>query len=326
MSIASVSATLNDTGRVSVDTRRRVLAAVEAVGYSPNMVARSLRTGRSTLIGMVVGDITNPFSAGQVRVVERAAIAHGFSVIVCNTDSDEGRLPEIIDQLRGQNVAGILLTPIGPHEALIRQLQSHPSPPIVTLDQMVPGLERDYVGFDNRAAIRMLVDLLVRLSHSRIALISGRVGRWTADEREAGFVAAMADSGLGVDRALISRTGFGGETAYAATSALLSQRIPPTAIIAANNVTALGALQATLDLGFQCPRDISIAGVDDVPWSGLVRPRVTIVGQPMEKMGALAIEFLLERISQPAREIPPRTCIFPPFFVPGESCDHARAA
>ncbi len=320
MSIASVSAVLNGSGRVGEATRRRIWAAVEAVGYAPNMVARSLRTGRSKLIGMVVGDITNPFCAGLVRVVERAAIASGFSVIVCNIDAYEARVPAIIDHLRGQHVAGILLTPIGPHDALIRQIDAHPAPPIVTFDQKVAGLARDFVGFDNRAAIRMLVDYLVRLGHARIALISGRLGRWTADEREAGFRAAMAAAGLAVDASLIARPGFEGESAYAATSALLGHRDPPSAIIAANNVTALGSLQACLDLGFQCPRDISLVGVDDVPWSGLVRPRVTIVSQPMERMGALAIEWLLERIAEPDRAIDPRERIFEPFIVAGESC------
>lgn len=320
VSIASVSAVLNGTGRVGEGARQRIWAAVEAVGYAPNMVARSLRTGRSTLIGMVVGDITNPFSGGLVRVVERAALARGFSVIVCNTGADETRLPGIIDHLRGQNVAGILLTPIGRPDALIRQIEAQPLPPVVTIDQKIPGLARDYVGFDNRAAMRILVELLVRLGHSRIALISGRVGRWTADEREAGFVEAMRQAGHVVDRALVSRTGFGGETAYQATSALLSGRAAPSAIVAANNVTALGALQAALDLGFGCPRDVSITGVDDVPWSGLVRPRLTIVAQPMEEMGQLAIEWLLQRITEPQLSIPPRERIFQPIVVPGESC------
>lgn len=325
VSIASVSAVLNESGRVSEETRRRVWAVVEAVGYSPNMVARSLRTGHSKLIGMVVGDITNPFCAEWVRVVERAAIARGFSIIVCNLDAEEARVPAIIDRLRGQHVVGILLTPIGPPDQLIRQIQSQLTPPVVTMDHKVPGLARDFVGFDNRAAIRMLVDYLVRLGHARIALITGRVGRWTADERYAGFVASMRDANIEVDPALISRTGFGGETAYAATSALLARQDPPSAIIAANNVTALGALQACVDLGFQCPRDISLVGVDDVPWSGLVRPRVSIVTQPMEQMGALAIEWLLERIAEPGAAIEPRERIFEPIIVAGESCRDIRA-
>ena len=326
VSIASVSAVLNESGRVGAETRRRVWSAVASVGYSPNAVARSLRRGTSSLIGMVVVDITNPFTARLVRVVEKAAIARGYSIIVCNVDGDDERVPKIIDQLRGQHVAGILLTPVGRRTALIEQIEARPDPVIVTFDQQLPGLERDYVGFDNRAAMRMLVAYLARLGHERIALITGRVGRWTADERFEGFTAAMAEASLAIDPALVARSGYEGESAYEVAGAMLMRASRPTAIVAANNVTALGALQCCLDHGFRCPDDISIVGVDDVPWSGLVRPRVSIVAQPVEQMGSIAIEWLLERIEAQGAPRPPRQRILEPLFRPGESCRDIRAA
>ncbi len=324
VSVASVSAVLNGGGRLSQETRRRIERAIEAVGYAPNMAARSLRTGVSRLIGMVVGNITNPFSAGLVRTVEEEALAHGFSVIVANANGDDARVPAILDQLRGNNVAGLILSPMGPPAELVRRLHAPRFPPVVTIDHKVAGLERDYIGTDNRAAIRMLVEYLVRLGHRRIALISGRVGRWTADERHQGFLDAMAEAGLAVDPALVRRSGYEGETAYAATTELLTGRVRPTAIIAANNVTALGALQCCLDLGFHCPRDLSLAGVDDVPWSGLVRPRVTVVAQPLEDMARLAIRWLLERIQDPDGAPPPREQLFTPQFIVGDSCRDIR--
>ncbi|MBI1775172.1 MAG: LacI family DNA-binding transcriptional regulator [Proteobacteria bacterium] len=324
VSIASVSAALNDTGRVGEETRARIWAAVEAVGYSPNTIARSLRLGRSQLIGMVVGDITNPFSASMVRIVEKVAIDRGYSVIVCNIDGDEERVPAILDQLGGQNVAGILLTPIGPRARLLEQIEARVRQPLVTVDQRLPGLRRDYVGIDNRWAMRMLVDYLLRFGHRRIALISGRAGRWTADERYHGFVEAMQEAGLEADPALCVRADYDGEGAYAATTRLLTQRERPTAIIGANNLIALRILQSLIDLGFQCPADVSLVGMDDVPWSGLVRPRITIVAQPIEEIGRVAIEWLLERIEGADRSIEPREKIFRPFFVAGESCRHLR--
>src|SRR6187399_2218698 len=112
VSIATVSAALNGKGQVSEETRRRVWAAAAAVGYAPNAIARSLRLGRSRLIGVVVGDITNPFWASMVRLVENAALAANYSIIVCNSDDREERELAILDQLRAQHVAGILLTPI----------------------------------------------------------------------------------------------------------------------------------------------------------------------------------------------------------------------
>src|SRR6476646_2485219 len=120
VSITTVSATVNESGAVSEETKRRVWAAVEAVGYSPSAIARSLRSGRSRLIGVIVGDIGNPFWASMVRVVEKAAIAAGYSIIVCNTDDDEKRERAILDQLRAQHVAGILMTPLGSGASYVR--------------------------------------------------------------------------------------------------------------------------------------------------------------------------------------------------------------
>ncbi len=326
VSVAAVSSALNSSGRLSKETRRRIEAAIEAVGYAPNMAARSLRTGSTKLIGMVVGNITNPFSANLVRTVEREAITHGFSVIVANADGVDDRVPAILDRLRGNNVAGMILAPMGSGKELIRRVHAPQFPPVVTIDHKAAGLDRDFIGMDNRNAIRMIVDYLMRLGHRRIALITGRIGRWTADERYEGFLEAMTDAGLDVDPALVHRSGYEGESAYAATAALLTRRDRPSAIIAANNVTALGALQSCIDLGFHCPRDISLAGVDDVPWSGLVRPRVTVVVQPTEEMALLAIRWLLERIAAPSGIIPSREKLFVPNFIVGESCRDIRGS
>lgn len=320
VSVASVSAALNNRGRLSEETRRRIWEAAEALGYAPNMAARSLRTGSTKLIGMVVGNITNPFSAGLVRTVEREAIAHGFSVIVANADGEDARVPGILDHLRGNNVAGMIVAPMGPEAELARRMHAPGFPPVVTIDHRMPALARDFIGMDNQAAMRMIVDYLLRLGHRRVALISGRVGRWTADERHRGFVAAMAEAGLEVDPSLVLRSGYEGESAYAATASLLTRRDRPSAIIAANNVTALGALQSCIDLGFQCPRDVSLAGIDDVPWSGLVRPRLSVAAQPREEMALLAIDWLLERITAAGRDKPTREKLFMPSFIVGESC------
>ena len=323
VSIATVSAALNGKGPVSEETRQRVADAAAAVGYSPNAIARSLRLGKSRLIGVVVGDITNPFWAAMVRVVENVAIAADYSIIVCNSDDREERELIILDQLRAQHVAGILITPIGRSPGYVQRLSRHDLPPLVAMDQFVPGLKRDFVGVDNRAAVRLLTELLLRLGHRRIAMISGNAGLWTADERLAGFSETMNAAGIAVDPGLCAHTDYRGDTAYAATVPLLTRRDRPTAIIGANNVIALGALQATIDLGFRCPTDLSIAGIDDVPWAGLVRPRITTVAQPIEEISRVAIEWLIERIANPNAG-PSRQRTFQPRFIPGESCRDVR--
>jgi LacI family transcriptional regulator len=322
VSITTVSVTLSESRPVSAETRKRVWAAVKAVGYSPNAFARGLRSGRSRLIGVAICDISNPFWAAMVRVVEKVAIAAGYSIVLCNTDDDPARELAVLEQLRVQQVAGILLTPLGRGAAYLRQLERPDMPPIVTLDHKVAGLSRDFVGVDNRAACRMLTQYLLRLGHRRIGLLGGTLGLWTSEEREAGFRETMKDAGVEIDPALCISADYNGDLARTSAIALLTQPNRPTAILAANNVMALGALQAILDLGFRCPADVSLAGIDDVPWSDLVRPRITTASQPIEEISRVAIEWLLERIS--GVEVPARDRIFQPKMFIGESCADLR--
>ena len=298
--------------------------AVKSVGYSPNAIARSLRLGRSPLIGVLIGDITNPFCTALVRVAEKAALAARYSIIVCNSDDDAERELMMLDQLRAHHVAGILLTAIGRGADYVRRLERPDLPPLVAIDQQVAGLDRDFVGVDNRAAARMLTEYLIRLGHRRIAMISGPDGLWTADERVAGYRRTMQAAGIQVDPSLCVRTAYRSDTAESATVTMLTRPDPPTAIIGGNNVIALGALQAILDLGYRCPDDMSVAGIDDVPWSRLVRPRVTTAAQPIEGITGLAMEWLLGRIADREASRPARSKLFPPHLIVGDFCRELR--
>ena len=325
VAIATVSAAINGSNPVSEETRRRVWAAVDAVGYSPNPIAQSLRLGKSRLIGFAISDISNPFCAALARTMERAAIEAGYSMIVCNTDDDAERERAVLAQLRAQHVAGIILTPVGRGSDFVKLLESRNLPPIVTLDHKVAGLARDFVGVDNRAAARMLTEYLLRLGHRRIAMVTGTPGMWTSDERQAAFVETMEASGVVVDPSLCVPGNYRGDASYEATKLLMTRADRPTAIIGANNVTALGALQAILDLGFRCPVDVSLVGIDDVPWSGLVRPRVVTSAQPATEIAQAAVTCLLERMSGSAdAHAPPRDIIFQPHFLSGDSCAALR--
>ncbi len=327
VAIATVSATLNESASVSEETRKRVWAAVEAVGYAPNAIARSLRLGKSRLIGIAIADISNPFCSSMVRTMENAAIAADYSIIVCNTDDDAERERAVLAQLRAQHVAGIILTPVGHGADYVKLLEARNLPPIVTVDHKVPGLARDFVGVDNRAAARMLTQYLLRLGHRRIAMITGTPGVWTAEERLAAFVETMADAGATVDPSMCVSGNYRGDVAYEMTKPLMTRADRPTAIIGANNVMALGALQAILDLGFRCPADVSLVGIDDVPWSGLVRPRVVTSAQPVADIAQAAISCLLDRMSAgPDAQPPPRDIVFQPRFLSGDSCADFRPA
>lgn len=318
VSIATVSATINGTSPVSEKTRERVLEAIKAVGYVSNPVARSLRRGTSQLIGIVLSDIGNPFDATVVRTIEDGAIAAGYSCIICNSHGDPERELRTIDQLIGHQVAGIILLSVGRAPDHAQRIRERNLPPIVTIDQWVNGLGSDYVGVDNRIAVRMLTEYLLRLGHRRIAMITGDQV-WTSHERREGFIEAMGNAGLGVDPDLCVPGNYRSEDSYRAAATLMTRENRPTAIIGANNIMALGALQSVLDLGFDCPGDVSIAGIDDVPWGNLVRPRITTVVQPVEDMASTAIDWLLDRIGN--SEAPePRDKRFNPALITGDSC------
>jgi LacI family transcriptional regulator len=324
VSISTVSIALSGAGPVSEETRRKVLEAAATVGYVPNPLARGLRYGASRHIGLIAGDLTNPYAGAVLRAVERAVAAAGYAVIVANSDGDPAREAVALDMLEAQRVAGILLNPVGQGAGYRDRLQQVVRP-LVTFDQQVTGLERDFVGVDSEAAGRMLAEYLLRLGHRRIAFIGGRSGLWTAEMRLSGFKAALAVAGIEADPGLIVVANYRGDEAYRETTALLSRGRRPTAILAANNLMALGALQAVLDLGFRCPSDVSVVGIDDVPWSGLVKPRLTIVAQPIEDLAHTATTWLLERIERgSAAQLPPRRFVAAPYFVMGESCADLR--
>ncbi|HWJ72832.1 MAG TPA: LacI family DNA-binding transcriptional regulator [Kaistia sp.] len=323
VSISTVSAAFNE-GRVGDETKRRIAEAAQAVGYAPNAIAQSLKNGRSRLIAFVPGDITNPFFSNWLIVVEKRAAAANRAVIVSNSRSP-GKERVTLELLKAQRVAGVLINPQGMGEEYRRYLEQL-AIPMVTFDQYVEGLARDYVGTDNLLAGKMLTEYLLRLGHRRIAFIGGTPGLWTADQRAEGFISAMSRAGAPIEPSFVLNADYDGRNAYEQTVRLMTGAELPTAILAANNEMALGALQAINDLGFRCPQDVSLTTIDDVPWMGLVKPRLTLAVQPLQELAAIAIDWLLERIeSRDQTSIPPRRTILPPKIILGESCADLRA-
>jgi LacI family transcriptional regulator len=320
VSISTVSLAFNESSRVNPVTHQRIAAAAQAVGYVPNPLAQSLKSGRSRLIGMVVGDISNPFFGRLLKGVERSALERDHLVIV----SDSGAHPEqelaILDHLSDQRVAGLILSPHGKapeYAARLNQLAM----PFVLVDQKVPGVDSDFVGSDNVLASAILTEHLIRFGHRRIAHISGRAGLYTTDMRMKGFVDTMQGAGIEVDPSLVVDGDYEGERAYAETMRLMTRSDRPTAILAANNVMALGALQAINDLGFKCPQDISLTSIDDVPWGNVIQPRITMVVQQIDELARTASEWLFERIRlRGSVPLPPREHILSPQLVVGQSC------
>lgn len=298
VSIATVSATLNGAPRVSEKLAKRVWAAIESTGYSPDSVARTLRLGKSRSIGLVVGDISNPFFTSLAKVIEARASEAGYLVILANSDEDPERELSLLKLLRGQRVAGILLAPSGHDASYLAALSGISDVPVVLIDRQLPDAPFDSVTVDNVSAARMVTDYLIRLNHKRIAIAIGRQHLWTAEQRLQGYRESLLAAGLAPYPALELTDDFRIESAYESVQRVLSLPEPPSAIFAANNLMMLGAIEAVLDMGFRCPEQISLAGIDDFPWSSAMRPQLTTVAQPIEELGTRAVAELLHGIAE----------------------------
>ncbi|CEJ15277.1 HTH-type transcriptional repressor PurR [bacterium YEK0313] len=319
VSVATVSNALNNAGRVSPELLARVRAAVDKLGYAPDAAARSLRKGASRLIGLIVGDITNPFFADLFEAVEDAAAARGYLVLLLNSNERVEREEAHLRMLRSQRIDGLILAPTGAvsmnRAALLAALEI----PVVLVDRAMDGLGYDAVVLDNHRAGHAATTYILGHGHRRIGLINGPDVVRTAADRLQGYREALIGAGIGFDPALVRNAAFQEQAAYDAAIDLLGGAEPPTAILAANNKMTIGALRALADLGLACPGDVSIVGIDDLPWAEAVTPRLTMVAQPVRAMGEAALERVVERIAG-SLVTPATTRVMAPRLVARNSC------
>jgi LacI family transcriptional regulator len=320
VSVSTVSLALSNPGRVSQKTLGRIRAAVAAVGYVADPLAQSLARGRSKMIGLVVGNVGNPFFGDIRRELENYALEHEHFVLIADSSGKLERERALVEHLIGLKIAGLALAPSSFGPDYVKFVESL-KVPMVCFDQKVAGIERDFVGSDNYLAGAMLTEHLLQLGHRRIAFIAGPQHMHTASERYRGFMETMASAGVDVNPNYVVDGQFTRSAGYEAAMRLLIQPERPTAILGANNAVALAALQAMQELGFDCPGDISLCMIDDVQWSNVITPRITMVVQDTLKLGGIIARRLLHRISTPdAAAEPPQDFVLAPKFVPGNSC------
>ena len=315
VSTATVSHVLNRTRRVSPRTRDAVLAAVADLGYTPNTVARSLATARTTTIGLVLSAISNPYFGELLAAAEHTAAAAGYTLLLADPHEDPEYEATLVARLHDHRVEGIVLAPSAKPDEALRYLRRH-SVPTVLLDRLIdPDL--DQVGSENRISTATITAHLIDHGHTRIALVGGLDGLATSAERHDGYLDAHRAKGLAVDRALIVSGESATEPAREATTRLLAGD-PPTAIVAGNNSMTIGVVAALRDAGLRVPTDVAVAGFDDFPWADLFSPRLTVMAQPFTRIAAEAVRMVLRRREEPAA--PPTTLRLPPRFVVRDSC------
>ncbi len=311
VSAMTVSRVINNSGYIGRETRSRVEAAIAELAYVPNAVGRQLRSKRTNMLALVLSDIMNPFFTTIARGVEDVARAQGFSVMFCNTDESEAEEARYLLMLVQRQVDGVLLVPASTSGKSLRLLSSHHMP-VVVLDRRIQSRQIDSVRSDSEAGAYTLTQHLIGLGHRRIAVLTGRRSVSTSIDRVAGYCRAMLDAGLELDDGLVRY----GEYNYGEHNQVDGNRMAqevlaadprPTAIFAANNFIAFGAMRSLRDAGLRVPEEISIVAFDDLPAAWLSDPFLTVVDQPAYEIGRRGAELLLSRVdgtvSGPGREV-----------------------
>jgi LacI family transcriptional regulator len=301
---ATASRALNpDTkGMTSADTAERVMRAAEQLGYRPNAVARSLRTARSSSIGVVVPDLTNPLFPPIVRGIEAALAPYGYVLLIVNTDNNARQEEQLIASLRARSIDGLILATATLGGPLIETL-AHSDLPVVLVNRRREGLPLPCVIPDDAAGIRLAVEHLAALGHRRIAHIAGPQDTSTGTTRLRAFRAAVAEHGLAADEALIGWSASWSEAEGArALCGLLDGRPSFSAVIAGNDMLAVGCYDVLAERGIGCPDELSVVGFNDMPFVDKLRPALTTVHIPHHDLGAEAARLLLGQMRHFRRE------------------------
>ncbi|WP_428377451.1 LacI family DNA-binding transcriptional regulator [Lichenicoccus sp.] len=325
VSVGLVSSVLNNSAPVSPALRRRVLQAVDDLGYVPHAVARSLKLGRTGTIGLVMPDITNPHFAALACIIEAACDEAGFMLTLCSTSDDHPKELRQLRLMQRQRVDGLVFIPGGPSEVDAALLNAAITAPAVMLDRTIAGLHADAVLLDNHQAAHILTAHLIAQGHTRIGLVAGRPDIRISRHREAGYRTALAAHGLAVDATLIGYGQFQEDGAHRAALALLDLPSPPTALVSTSNHTTVGIMRALAERHLACPAGISLVAIDDLPWSTGFAPRLTVAAQPFEAMGRTASTWLLDRILGRYRGAP-RSSVHQPRLVVRGSVSHPPLA
>lgn len=306
VSLGTVSNVINGNVRVRDPLKRRVLQAVAELGYQPSQLARGLRRDSSNMIGMIIPDVTNPFFPAIVRAAEDIAYSNIYRLVLCNSDNDPDKEASYLNELQSYLPAGLLLIPAVESRLKQPPVRNGRQTPTVCIDRKPQGWKGDVVKTGNEAGAYSAVHHLIDHGHSRIGMLAGPSHLANAKERLKGFRRALKEAGVEIPTSYVQTGNLDRQSGFEAALRVLRLPLRPTAIFAANDLMAMGALLAVRELGLHCPEDVSVVGFDNLDVVELLMPPLTTVQQPAYKLGATAAELLLQRIAGvtgPAREI-----------------------
>jgi LacI family transcriptional regulator len=303
VSIATVSRTINGSPAVSDNLSKRIWRAIEQLNYFPNSHARTLVSGRSRLLGIIVENITNPFFPELIQSFETVAVAHGYEILVSSSNSDPAILANCIRRMLERKVEGVAVLTFGEEEPLLNQLV-HRDIPMVVAEFRLSDPKVSTILLDYGTGIRAAVNHLAELGHSRIAFLAGPRKLHSAITRENDYRAAMEAAGLALQKKWIvecDHTLKGGVAGFAQLQVLAQFHVSmrPTAILCSNDMTAIGVLRAAYTEGLRVPQDLSVIGLDDIDFAEFTLPPLTTIRLSRTDLAQAAFEALRQHAEDP---------------------------
>jgi len=314
---STVSRVVNNDSRISKKTKNKVFMVINKLGYTPNAIARGLKTKRTNTIGMLIPDITNPFFADLARGVEDAANDSGFNVFLCNSDEKLEKERTYLEILKEKRVDGLIICTAHIKDKSILDLERIKFPYIL-VSRDIEGLDKNCIIVNDIAGGTMATEHLIKFGHRKIAHITGSLKVRSAINRLKGYKIALEKNHIEYKERLVEEGDFRISGGFHAMEKLLKLPELPTAIFAANDLLAMGAMQAIQKKKYHIPKDFCILGFDDIELASFVYPALTTIRQPMLEMGGLAVKILLRIIKE--REYNQKKIILKPELVVRESC------
>lgn len=284
------------------ETRQRILDLAKEMGYKPNLVARSLQTNRSHVVGVIVDRMQNPFSAVTVQGLQDGLRHAGYSISIAYTNRDQDLAIEAINSFHSRQADGIIVVNSWLHH-YNDPILAMQDKPFVFINRVFDNFKQNCVAPGDFTGAQIATQHLIDLGHRRIGYINGKEEWLEAQNRLAGYQDALSRNGLPLDDALITQGDWGTDSGYLGAKALIALAERPTAIFSANDIMALGAIYAVQEAGLKIPEDVALVGYDDRDFSAWVRPALTTIRMPSYEMGQAAARLLLEQIAGKELEI-----------------------
>lgn len=290
--------------RISKKTAQRVRELARRLDFQPNQAARSLRTRRTSTIGVIVPDISNPYFSGVVRSVATEAQHHGFSIFLGDSRDTIELEADAIRLFQSHSAAGIILCPVGTTAEHLLDTPSAGLPvtslrtPTVLIDRNLPELKLPFVGSDNFGGAKEATQYLFQRGHRQIVCMQGLRGTTPNEERVRGYRTAHEELGIACDERRLVGGGFGEQAGYVETKLLVTSGVKFSAIFALSNMIALGALRALAEERLRVPQDVSMIAFDDQPHAPFLAAPMTSVAQQNQEMGQIAVRLLLDQMEK----------------------------